>query len=298
MQLISFSAGSGTRAGLRLDGDLIFDVQADMAELLRGWPRSFATLPASAASVRDRSRMLPAHTVSVLAPIPAPSKVVAIGLNYIDHCRETGQQPPKQPVIFAKFPTSVIGPGEPVSWPMGLTEQVDWEVELAVVIGRTARHVPRELARDVIAGYTVGNDVSARDLQFGDGQFVRGKSLDSFCPLGPALVTPDEVGDPTDLDLRLEVNGQRMQDSNTSNLIFDIDDLIAVCSRAFTLLPGDVILTGTPAGVGFTRKPPVFLNAGDRMVAWIERLGALENPVGGPQPVPSGGGQARSRIAL
>jgi 2-keto-4-pentenoate hydratase/2-oxohepta-3-ene-1,7-dioic acid hydratase in catechol pathway len=227
---------------------------------------------AQASSVEDIS------DVTLLAPVPAPSKIIAIGLNYMDHCREGGHEPPKSPVIFTKFPTSVIGPEAAIRWDPALTAKVDFEVELAVVIGRRARRVPACEALACVAGYTVGNDISARDLQFGDGQWVRGKSLDTFCPLGPWLVTPDEVQDPDNLALRCQVNGEDFQDSSTAEMIFRVPALIEFSSRAFTLLPGDVIMSGTPHGVGAFRDPPVFLKDGDRVTAEIEGLGSLSNP--------------------
>jgi 2-keto-4-pentenoate hydratase/2-oxohepta-3-ene-1,7-dioic acid hydratase in catechol pathway len=216
-------------------------------------------------------------SVKLMAPVRNPSKVVAIGLNYRDHAREQGAPIPDSPIIFAKFPTSVIGPGDAIVWDPALTQQVDYEAELAVVIGRRARNVSEADALDFVAGYTCSNDVSARDLQFGDHQWVRGKSLDTFCPLGPVLVTVDEIPDPQDLSVRALLNGEVMQDSRTSEMIFGVRELIAFASRAFTLLPGDVILTGTPHGVGVFRKPPVFLKDGDRIVIEIEKVGRLEN---------------------
>ena len=215
--------------------------------------------------------------LKLMAPVPNPSKIIAIGLNYRDHAREQGAPIPDNPIIFAKFPTSVIGPGDAITWDPALTQQVDYEAELAVVIGRTARDVPEEDAYGFVAGYTCANDVSARDLQFGDRQWVRGKSLDTFCPLGPVLVTPDEIPDPQALTIRTVLNGEIMQDSHTSEMIFGVRELVAFASRAFTLLPGDVILTGTPHGVGVFRKPPIFLKDGDRIGIEIERIGRLEN---------------------
>jgi 2-keto-4-pentenoate hydratase/2-oxohepta-3-ene-1,7-dioic acid hydratase in catechol pathway len=219
----------------------------------------------------------PLEGLKLMAPVPNPSKVVAIGLNYRDHAREQGAPIPERPIIFAKFPTSVIGPGDAITWDPALTQQVDYEAELAVVIGRTARNVGEENAISFVAGYTCGNDVSARDLQFGDRQWVRGKSLDTFCPLGPVLVTPDEISDPQRLSIRAVLNDEVVQDSRTSEMIFGVRELIAFSSRAFTLLPGDVILTGTPHGVGVFRKPPVFLKEGDRIAVEIEKIGRLEN---------------------
>lgn len=214
----------------------------------------------------------------LLAPVPHPSKVVAIGLNYRDHAREQGTKPPERPMVFAKFPTSVIGPGEAISWDPALTEQVDYEAELGVVVGTTARRVSADDAYDYVAGYTCLNDVSARDLQFGDKQWVRGKSLDTFCPVGPWLVTRDAVPDPHTLAIRCSVNAELLQDSNTSELVFGVPELVSFLSQAFTLLPGDVIATGTPSGVGVFRKPQRFLKDGDTVAVEIEGIGLLENP--------------------
>jgi 2-keto-4-pentenoate hydratase/2-oxohepta-3-ene-1,7-dioic acid hydratase in catechol pathway len=223
--------------------------------------------------------------VRLLAPIDDPRKVIGIGLNYRDHCEEQELAPPKNPVLFAKFASAVVGPDEAISWPPGLTSQVDLEAELAVIIGKRGRGIPVDRGLDYVAGYTIGNDVSARDLQFGDGQWVRGKSLDSFCPLGPWLVTADEVEDPHALRIQSGLNGFTMQDSNTRHLIFNVPFLVSFISRACTLCPGDVILTGTPAGVGVFREPPVFLQPGDTVEITIEGLGSLRNPVADMQGV-------------
>lgn len=212
----------------------------------------------------------------VAAPLRAPlrpSKVVAIGLNYRDHVRETGGEPPPRPLVFAKFPSSVIGPGEAIVVDAAPTERVDWEVELGVVIGRSVRSVARDDALDHVFGYTVANDVSARDVQFGDGQWVRGKSLDTFCPVGPVVVTADEVGDPQALALRTRVNGETVQDSSTSDMLFGVAELLAYCSRSFTLDPGDLVLTGTPWGCGEFMIPPRSLQPGDVVECEVERIG-------------------------
>jgi 2-keto-4-pentenoate hydratase/2-oxohepta-3-ene-1,7-dioic acid hydratase in catechol pathway len=208
-----------------------------------------------------------------------PGKIVCVGLNYLDHIRESGAEPPAEPLIFAKFPSAVIGAGDPIPIDESLTKRVDWEVELAVVIGRTARRVERAAALDHVFGYTVANDVSARDLQFGDGQWVRGKSLDGFCPLGPEVVTADEIPDPQALALRTTVNGEVMQDSSTAEMVFGVAELIAFCSRSFTLEPGDVMLTGTPWGCGEFMDPPRSLHPGDVVEVSIEGIGSLRNPV-------------------
>jgi len=203
--------------------------------------------------------------------------VIAIGLNYMDHCRETGTEPPSSPVIFTKFTTSIVGPGATIRWDPALTAKVDYEAELAVVIGKTTRRVSEDEALNYVAGYMNANDVSARELQRGDGQWVRAKSLDTFCPLGPSLVTADEIPDPQVLDIRSLLNDQVMQESNTRELIFGVAYLIAFASRAFTLLPGDVLITGTPHGVGVSRTPPVFLKDGDVITVEVEGLGTLSN---------------------
>jgi 2-keto-4-pentenoate hydratase/2-oxohepta-3-ene-1,7-dioic acid hydratase in catechol pathway len=218
------------------------------------------------------------HTdVRLRAPVPNPSKIVAIGLNYADHAEEGGVPTPKAPLIFAKFPSTIVGPEDDVRWDRGLTDKVDYEAELGVVIGRTARNVSEAAALDHVFGYTCINDVSARDLQFGDGQWIRGKSLDTFCPVGPWIVTADEIPDPQTLDIACLVNGEALQSSTTANMFFGVRTLIAHCSRAFTLNPGDLIATGTPAGVGVYKKPPRMLEDGDEMVIRIERIGDLRN---------------------
>ena len=205
-----------------------------------------------------------------------PGKIVAIGLNYMDHVRESGAEPPKQPLVFCKFTTSLIGDGETIEIPRALTERVDWEVELAAIIGSTARNVSEADALSYVRGYTVANDVSARDLQFADVQWVRAKSLDTFCPLGSELV---QVDDPQNLKLTTKVNGEVLQDSNTSEMIFGVAELISFCSHSFTLEPGDVILTGTPWGCGEFMEPRRSLAPGDVVECEIEGIGLLRNPV-------------------
>jgi 2-keto-4-pentenoate hydratase/2-oxohepta-3-ene-1,7-dioic acid hydratase in catechol pathway len=213
----------------------------------------------------------------LLAPVPRPGKVVAIGRNYRDHTAEEGVDAPRDPLIFAKWPSSVVGPDADVRWDPSLTQQVDYEAELAVVIGRTARRVAEADALDHVLGYTCLNDVSARDLQFGDGQWTRGKSLDTFCPMGPALVTADEIPDPQALAIECLVNGRVMQRANTADMYFGVAAIISHCSWAFTLEPGDVIATGTPGGVGIFRDPPVLLADGDVVTVAIEGIGRLQN---------------------
>jgi len=214
------------------------------------------------------------------APLRAPPKIACVGLNYRDHCRETGMAAPERPLIFAKFASSLVGPEQPIQWPDRLTEQVDWEAELAVVIGHRLQGVAPDEALAGIFGYTAANDVSARDLQFADQQWVRAKSIDSFCPLGPVIVTPDEFGDPQDKRVISRVNGETMQDSTTAEMIFGVAEIVSFLSHACTLEPGDLILTGTPWGVGGFRDPPVFLKPGDVVEVEVEGIGVLTNPVG------------------
>ncbi|QLK27265.1 fumarylacetoacetate hydrolase family protein [Natrinema zhouii] len=211
------------------------------------------------------------------APVGDPQKVVCVGLNYEDHAEEGDNPIPDEPVLFSKFPTAVTGPGDEITWDPEYTEQVDYEAELVVVIGREARNVSEDDAEEYIAGVTVGNDISARDLQHSDGQWVRGKSLDTFAPTGPELVTLEEIDDPHDLDIWAEIDGERLQDSTTSNLIFGIDELVSFCSQAFTLSPGDLIFTGTPPGVGVYRDPPVLLDDGTTVTIGIDGVGELTN---------------------
>lgn len=281
MKLVTYTLDEQTRLGAVRDNGVI-DLAAasggrlpgDMLTLLQGGD---AALDAAGEVAQNATDSIPLSQVKLRAPIMNPSKVVAIGLNYMDHCREQKVEPPKSPLIFAKFPSSIIGPGEAIRWDPALTSQVDFEVELAVVMGRTARHVAETEALDYVAGYTICHDVSARDLQFGDGQWVRGKSLDTFCPLGPYLVTRDEIPDPHNLAIRCTVNETVLQNSNTFEMIFKIPYLIAYTSRAFTLRPGDIITTGTPDGVGVFRSPKIFLQDGDVVTLEIEGLGQLSN---------------------
>ena len=210
--------------------------------------------------------------------ITRPGKIVCVGLNYHDHAEEGGQELPKAPLLFAKWPNTLIGDGEPIVLPEE-SEQVDYEAELGVVIGTTAKHVSERDALDVVQGYICVNDVSARDLQFGDGQWTRGKSPDTFCPVGPRLVSREEIEDPQALAIRCVLNGETMQDSSTSQMIFSVAEIIAYVTRVITLEPGDLIATGTPAGVGVFRDPKVLLQEGDEVSVVIDGLGTLTNPV-------------------
>jgi 2-keto-4-pentenoate hydratase/2-oxohepta-3-ene-1,7-dioic acid hydratase in catechol pathway len=227
------------------------------------------------------SAFIPLTDVRLRAPVPRPGKIIAVGLNYRDHSIESGaKEVPKTPIIFAKFTTSISGPGDPIVIPAG-DPQADYEAELAVVIGRRGKGISAADALQYVAGYMPLNDVSARAWQFGDKQWVRGKSPDTFCPTGPYLTTRDEIPDPHALSIGARVNGVTLQDSNTSKMIFRIPQLIEFISASITLEPGDIIATGTPEGVGVFRTPPVFLKPGDIVEIEIETLGVLRNPVVG-----------------
>ncbi len=216
--------------------------------------------------------------VKLNSPLPRPGKVVCVGLNYIDHVRESNMEVPKSPVIFSKYNNAVIGPDDTILLPNN-SEEVDYEAELAFVVGKKAKKISEEEAMDYVAGYTIVNDVSARDIQLGDGQWVRGKSPDTFAPMGPVLVTKDEIEDPHQLDIKLRLNGETMQDSNTENLIFKIPYILSYLSQSMTFEPGDVIATGTPPGVGMARDPKVYLKDGDEVVVEVEKIGELRNTV-------------------
>ena len=210
-------------------------------------------------------------------PIPRPGKIVCVGLNYKDHAEEQGAELPAAPLLFAKFTTALIGPGDSIVIPSIVTK-CDYEAELGVVIGTSVRNVSKENALEAVAGYVVANDVSARDLQFADGQWTRGKSPDTFCPVGP-LVPAAEIADPHALGIRAILNGETVQDSTTANLIFGIDEVVSYVSRTSTLEQGDLILTGTPAGVGVFRNPPRLLQPGDEITIEIDGVGSITNPV-------------------
>lgn len=283
MRIISFSTPSGPRAAaLRPDGSYVDLHAADptlpaaVPELLTLGAEGLRRADAAAA----RGQAIDPKTVQLLAPVPRPEKVICIGLNYADHARETGKEPPPEPVVFSKFVTALRAHGDPIVLPR-LSSKIDYEAELVAVIGRTGRHIPRDEALSYVAGYTCGHDVSARDWQAHKpgGQWLLGKTFDSFAPCGPHLVTADELGDPGDLHISLRINGRTMQDSRTSQLIFGVAELVSYISGVCTLTPGDLIFTGTPAGVGVARQPPVYLQPGDIVEVEIERIGVLRNPV-------------------
>ncbi len=216
--------------------------------------------------------------VRIANPIHAPSKIICLGKNYLEHAKEGGFDHPERPLLFCKTPNTLNGPFDPIRLPRG-SGQVDWEVELAVIIGKEGRRIPREDAMAFVGGFTVMNDVSGRQAQFSDSQWYRGKSFDTFAPMGPAMVTPDEIGDAGNLRLTATVDGVVMQDGNTRDMIFDVPFIIADVSENITLLPGDIISTGTPAGVGFFRDPPIVLKPGNVVECTIENIGTIRNEV-------------------
>jgi 2-keto-4-pentenoate hydratase/2-oxohepta-3-ene-1,7-dioic acid hydratase in catechol pathway len=255
-----------------------FDMDSQWFQKAREISEKIVEDDSALAEANNRGWLTRSQDAYWFAPVPRPGKLICIGLNYRDHAAESNMAIPTQPVVFSKFSTAVIAPGEPVVLP-ATSEQVDYEAELAVVIGRRAKEVSAARALDYVLGYTCFNDVSARDFQFADGQWQRGKSCDTFAPMGPTILSADEVPDPHRLSIKLILNGQTMQDSNTDQFIFGIPELIEFLSQTITLEPGDVIATGTPPGVGFARKPPVFLKPGDDMAVVIEKVGTLGTPV-------------------
>lgn len=216
-------------------------------------------------------------SVKLHAPVPRPPKLICVGLNYRDHAKESRSEIPAVPTIFNKFPNVVIGPGDPIVLPKA-SQKPDYEAEFAFVIGKGGRNIPAYLAMEHVLGYTIVNDVTARDFQTATTQWLMGKTFDTFCPMGPWIVTKDEIEDPHDLDISLEIGGETLQKSNTRELVFRIPRLIEYVSTAVTLEPGDVFATGTPGGVGFARRPPRWLKAGEEIVIRIGKIGELRNP--------------------
>jgi acylpyruvate hydrolase len=314
MKLVTFAYRGVQRVGL-LEGERIIDVNrayatwlaqrenlragamadalvpADMIDILKVGEPALGAIREAAGYVREGlgsgeqaeglkrdGVVFMLSEVTLKAPIPRPGKLILLGLNYRDHAEETGQKIPEVPTLFSKYNNSVIGPGAAILIPR-TTEQIDYEAEFAFVIGRRGHSIPRERALDYVAGYTIINDVSARDYQFVTSQWMVGKTFDTHCPMGPTLVLKDEIADPHNLDLSLSIAGEVLQKSNTNQLIFKIPETVEYLSQVMTLEPGDVISTGTPAGVGFTRKPPRWLRPGETVRIEIAGLGVLENPV-------------------
>lgn len=255
-----------------------FDMDQQWFQQARATAETLVRDDQAFAQAKEKGWLVPGSDAYWFAPVPRPGKLIGIGLNYRDHAAAAKMALPDKPALFSKFSSAVIAPGEPVVLPR-ISKQVDYEAELAVVIGRRAKNVSADRAYDYVLGYTALNDVTARDFQFGDAQWQRGKSCDTFAPMGQTIVTTDQIPDPHKLSIKLILNGETRQDSNTDQLIFGVPRLIEFLSQTITLEPGDVIATGTPAGTGFTRNPPVFLKAGDEMEVLIEGMGGLGNPV-------------------
>jgi 2-keto-4-pentenoate hydratase/2-oxohepta-3-ene-1,7-dioic acid hydratase in catechol pathway len=276
--LVDFQAGASVAADSPLHHQNYFDLDGPWLRRGMAAHQRLTQVGVDLEAMAESGRCLKRSQVRLLAPVPRPGKLICIGLNYRDHAAESKMPIPEKPVVFSKFTTAVIAPNDPVVLPP-TSEQVDYEAELAVVIGRRCKNVSASRAYEYVLGYTIINDVSARDFQFADGQWQRGKSCDTFAPMGPSILTTSEIADPHTLSIKLRLNGKTMQDSNTDQLIFGVPQLIEFLSETITLEPGDVIATGTPPGVGFARKPPVFLQSGDMMEVEIEKLGVLRSPV-------------------
>lgn len=286
MRLVTYLRDGAQRLGAlaaRDGADVVVDLElaaglpSDMIAFLAGGDANLAQAQQALVDP-PAAALVSLGAVRLAAPVPRPGKIICIGLNYRDHAAESGAEVPAYPTVFAKYASCIIGPGEPIVIPR-VTSEVDYEAELAVVIGRRARDVAEADALGYVAGYAPFNDVSARDYQMRTSQWTIGKTFDTFGPLGPALVTADEVGDPHTLDIELSIGGEVLQRSNTRHLIFSIPQLIAYLSAVMTLEPGDLIATGTPAGVGAARTPKRWLQPGETVRVAIGRLGALENPV-------------------
>jgi len=287
MRLVTFDAGQGWRVGA-VRGDEVADLTADCKQQEVPWFASMEALLAAgepglrrAHEILGRSlRTKPLAEVRIGPPLLRPSKILALGFNYHDHAAEFSTTAPAAPLIFAKYPNSICGPYDAIVIPPNDDDpQVDYEAELAVVIGRRCKGVPAAGAMEAVGGYMALNDVSERKWQFGDKQWTRGKSSDTFCPIGPWLVTPEEIADPHSLAVRSRVNGELRQHSTTALLVHKIPALIEYCSASMTLEPGDIIATGTPTGVGMQRKPPTFLKPGDVVEVQIDGIGTLRNRV-------------------
>jgi ureidoglycolate lyase len=279
MKLVTFSAGSHERRiGIMTDDGVIDihkanpDAPRTMMELAGAWDQWRAEIE------RIARRQPDIRTAKLHAPVPRPGKVLAIGLNYADHIEESGMKMPEHQIWFCKMPTSVAGPSEDIQMPK-VSTALDYEAELVVVIGKGGRHISKANAKDAVFGYCAGNDVTVRDWQFRTPQWMLGKSFDTHAPFGPWIVTPDEVGDPHALGIRAFVNGEKRQESNTKHLVFNVYDQIEHLSQAMTLEPGDVIFTGTPAGVGAAMKPPAWLKIGDFVRIEIDKIGSIDNMV-------------------
>lgn len=281
MRLVTFEKEGRERPGLVTDQNQVIDLSgigfSSLLALIESGKEGLAKAEEFAVSA-PAGASFPFESVRLRAPIPRPRKLICVGLNYRDHAEETGSEIPNVPTIFNKFATSVIAPGDNIVLPK-VSSQPDYEAEFAFVIGNGGRHIQAEKWADHIFGYTIVNDVSARDYQRATTQWLMGKTFDTFAPIGPWIITADKIADPHALDISLTINGETLQSSNTKNLIFNIPALVAYLSSVFTLEPGDIISTGTPAGVGVARKPQRFLKPGDDVIVKIAGIGELRNPV-------------------
>jgi len=275
MKLVRFGDKGKEKPGLWKDGNIfdlkkIFPEIPDIGEVFfrQNWPEKIAEINDPGQILKDR----------IGCPIHAPSKIICLGKNYAEHAKEGGFENPEKPLIFCKTPNALNGPFDPIILPKS-SGQIDWEVELAIIIAKEGKRIPKTNALDYIAGFTVMNDVSGREAQFSDSQWFRGKSFDGFAPVGPFIVTPDEIGDVNNLRLTAKVDGDIMQDGNTRDMIFDVSTIIEDISEDITLIPGDIISTGTPAGVGIFRDPPLVLKAGSVVECYIENIGTIVNKV-------------------
>ncbi len=312
MRLVTFELQGGNRLGAEQDGHVIDlnrgyalllasrgvadfqgqadrELPADMRRFLDLWDQSvsrakevltFAQGIRAGGGPMVQAILQPLQAVRLRAPILNPRKIICLGQNYRDHAQESKADIPTDPILFSKYATAIIGPDDPILLP-SVSKEVDYEGELAFIMARRGRHIPKAQALEYVAGYSIMHDVSARDYQIRKpgGQWMSGKTFDTFAPLGPALVTKEDIPDPHVLDITCTVSGERLQSSNTKHLIFSVPDIVAYCSHIFTLEPGDVIATGTPGGVGFARKPPRLLKEGDVVVIEIQGIGQLRNPV-------------------
>jgi 2-keto-4-pentenoate hydratase/2-oxohepta-3-ene-1,7-dioic acid hydratase in catechol pathway len=281
MRIVTFQLDGQTAPGVVVGSDVVYDLSgagfSTVLDFIEAGASGLKTAQEFVGTKPDAAKH-PLAKVKLLAPIPTPRKLICVGLNYLDHAKETNSEIPKVPTIFNKFATAVIAAGENIVLPK-VSKAPDYEAEFAFVIGTGGRHIKAEDWRKHIFGYTIVNDVSARDYQRATTQWLMGKTFDTFAPMGPWIVTDDEIDDPHNLDISLEINGEVLQNSNTRELIFKIPDLIAFLSSVFTLQPGDIISTGTPAGVGVARDPQRFLRPGDDVVVKIPEIGQLRNPV-------------------
>lgn len=267
MRYITYSHAGNTRVGTLMD---------DQVQPLT-WEGSLIDLIRTGAQPSPSGEALPLSAVSLSAPL-IPGKIIAVGKNYAAHAKEMKGEVPKAPLLFSKYPSAVIGTGEAITWRKSITNEVDWEAELGVIIGRRGKDIPEAEVMDTIFGYTAANDVSARDLQNRiDGQWTRAKGMDTFCPLGPCVVTRDEIADPQGLRVQTQVNGETMQNGNTEDMVYSVRMLVSYISQMFTLEPGDLILTGTPSGVGNGRTPPIFLKDGDIVSVSVQGIGTITN---------------------